>query len=335
MNFVTLRVDVENAKSRLDKFLSAGCADLSRSRIQSLIEAGHVRIDGAAVTQASMKLKSGQKITITVPEAVDPDPIAQDIRLNVVYEDDDLLVINKPAGMVVHPGAGNMDGTLVNALLHHCGESLSGIGGVKRPGIVHRLDKETSGLMMVAKNDYAHRFLSEQLADRSLSRTYHALCWGMPEPRVGTVDQPIGRHTQDRQKMSIRRRDGREAVTRYKVLEAFGMPERAASLVECRLETGRTHQIRVHMQSIGHSVVGDTVYGAQPTLRKALLKRGGVEDAAYDAMMSFARQALHAQTIRFVHPETEEDMEFSAPLPDDFAALMEALAPHKVQYNKS
>lgn len=324
MDMIHFTVAHDMAGSRLDKFLAAACADLSRSRVQALIASGDVSVDGAAAG-ASLKLKAGQRIALRVPEAVDPDPVAQEIALDIVYEDDDLLVINKPAGMVVHPGAGNGDGTLVNALLHHCGDSLSGIGGVKRPGIVHRLDKDTSGLMIVAKHDKAHRFLSEQLSDRSLSRTYHALCWGAPEPRVGMVNLPLGRHPQDRQRMTIRRRGGRDALTRYRAIATFGAPEAAASLVECRLETGRTHQIRVHMQSINHCVVGDPVYGAPQTLRKALVKRGGLGDEAAAGLLGFPRQALHAHAIRFIHPRDEEEMSFSAPVPPDFQAILDVL----------
>jgi 23S rRNA pseudouridine1911/1915/1917 synthase len=258
-----------------------------------------------------------------------PEP--QNIPLDIVFEDEDLLVINKPAGLVVHPGAGNTDGTLVNALLYHCQGQLSGVGGVKRPGIVHRIDKETSGLLVVAKNDAAHRGLSEQLADRSLGRVYTALCWGVPIPALGKVDKPIARDPKDRLKMCVRARDGRDAVTHYKTVQAFGKADakhkaNGLSLIECKLETGRTHQIRVHMQFIGHSLIGDPNYAAQPSFQKACLKNIGMEsEEERNVFLSFPRQALHARKLHFIHPRNEEHMMFEAPLPDDLQTLVQAL----------
>ena len=310
-------------KDRIDKFLAEICEDLSRNRVQGLIDDGHVSVDGAVVTRAKQKPLLQQSVVVVIPELLDPVPEAQDIPLDIVYEDEHLLVINKASGMVVHPGAGNHDGTLVNALLHHCGDSLSGIGGVKRPGIVHRLDKDTSGLMIVAKHDKAHKFLSKQLADRSLSRVYWAVCWGVPEPIVGRVNLPIGRSPHDRLRMCIRRRDGREAATRYKVVERYGSNKKALSLVECKLESGRTHQIRVHFEALGFCLVGDRVYGAQLSLKKALLKRGDLFDGVGEQILNFPRQALHARELSFVHPKTKERMTLSAAPAADFQALID------------
>lgn len=312
-------------KDRIDKLLSNLNSDLSRNRVQSLISDGHVLVDGEAVTHGKQKPLRGQHVVVGIPELVDPDPEAQNIPLDIVFEDEHLLVINKAAGMVVHPGAGNHDGTLVNALLHHCGDSLSGIGGVKRPGIVHRLDKDTSGLMIVAKHDKAHKFLSNQLADRSLSRVYWAVCWGVPEPIVGRVDLPIGRSPHDRQKMCIRRKDGRDAATRYKVIDRFGHEGQAISLVECKLESGRTHQIRVHFQALGYCLLGDRPYAAPLSLQKSLLRRGEFTIEQGLAALNFPRQALHARELSFVHPKTKETMTFSADPADDFQELLDTL----------
>ncbi len=313
---------------RVDKALSGlAPADYSRERIKQLISTGHVWFDGEAVKSPSQKIAKTGIIVMQVPEPENATPVAEDIPLDVLYEDDDLLVINKPVGLVVHPGAGNDDGTMVNALLHHCGDSLSGIGGVKRPGIVHRLDKDTSGLIMVAKNDFAHKGLSDQLADRSLSRVYHALCWGVPTLIQGKVDAPVGRDAQNRVRMAVTSHvKGREALTYYKAIETFGDGEETLSLMECRLQTGRTHQIRVHMQHIGFPLVGDNLYGAQKTKQISLLNRGGYkEDELQDLVLNFPRQALHAGEIRFIHPRSEEEMRFIAPYPDDFRALLNRL----------
>lgn len=291
---------------RLDKALAVLAATsgeaLSRARIQALLADGHVSLDGRAAKDASRKVKEGEIYKIELPPPEPATPKAEKIPLTIVYEDRDLLVIDKPVGMVVHPAPGNRDGTLVNALLAHCKKSLSGIGGVARPGIVHRLDKGTSGLMVVAKNDAAHQALTAQFADRSLSRTYHALVWGAPTPRTGHIEAPIGRHPRDRKKMAVTAK-GREALTYYKLLKDVG----EVSLIECKLATGRTHQIRVHLAHIKHPVVGDPVYGNKQKDKK----NGG-----------FPRQALHAVGLSFSHPRTEKTLHFASKLPADMAKLL-------------
>ncbi len=314
---------VENA-GRMDKVLADLVPDLSRSRLKSLILEEQVSLNGAVCNDPSRKVNAGDEISLSIPEAVDALPQPENIPLDIVYEDDDLLVINKAVGMVVHPGAGNPNGTLVSALLYHCGDTLSGIGGVKRPGIVHRLDKDTSGLMVVAKNDRAHTGLSEQLVDRSLHRVYTALVWKVPTPIKGRVNVPIGRSLQNRLKMSVRSHaSGREAVTRYLRLEVF---RDVASLVSCQLETGRTHQIRVHMQHMGHPLLGDPLYGLPAQEQRSLMNRGGYDEEAREAVLSFPRQALHAGEIAFLHPVTGEEMAFEAPMPEDFEALLALIA---------
>lgn len=312
---------------RLDKILAAMVGEyvegISRSRLKNLILEGRVTVNGRPCPDASMSMDPGDKIELVIPAPVNANPMPENIPLDVIYEDSDLLVINKPAGLVVHPGAGNYTGTLVNALLYYCGDDLSGIGGVKRPGIVHRLDKETSGLMMVAKSDRAHQGLAAQLSDRSLGRIYSALVWKMPTPIKGTIDVPIGRHQANRLKMSVRsHKMGREAQTHYLREETFND---VVSLVACQLETGRTHQIRVHMQHIGHPLLGDPTYGLPEQEQRSLLNRGGYEPEVRDEIMAFPRQALHAGEIHFVHPVTEEEMSFEAPLPDDLQKLLELL----------
>lgn len=314
-------VTPEEAGARLDKFLAAQGADLSRTRIKNLMIDGQVLLNGAVCDSPAQKLKADDVIQISVPEAVDDTPIAEDIPLDIVYEDDALIVINKPVGLVVHAGAGHHDGTLVNALLHHCGDTLSGIGGVKRPGIVHRLDKDTSGLMLVAKTDKAHKELSAQLADRTLHRRYKALVWGAPVPIKGVVDAPIGRHPSHRQKMSIIHRNGREARTQYMLVEQWG----PVSMVECTLETGRTHQVRVHMAHIGHPLLGDPLYGLARNGQTSRLKKGGLAEELWDQVIDFPRQALHAAEIAFIHPLTDEEMWFESDLPDDMQALISIL----------
>jgi 23S rRNA pseudouridine1911/1915/1917 synthase len=316
-------IDASQHVGRLDKVLSALCAELSRSRVQSLIEQGHVRINGKICESASKKLIVGDEIEVSVPPPVAAYPIAENIEIDIVYEDDDLLVVNKPAGLVVHPGAGNKQGTLVNALLHYCGKRLSGIGGVLRPGIVHRLDKDTSGLMVVAKNDQAHQGLSAQLADRSLSRLYQALVLKVPFPAKGHIEQTIGRHPTHRLKMAPNRKGGKEAKTFYRVEKSF---EKACALVECKLESGRTHQIRVHMEALGHPLIGDPLYGAQDNAIASTFKKSGFEQEVIDAVLAFPRQALHAAQISFIHPVSEEEMSFSAPLPKDIDKLLKLLS---------
>ncbi|WP_225889892.1 RluA family pseudouridine synthase [Indioceanicola profundi] len=311
---------------RLDRALAeavAGAgeagAGLSRSRLKSLIEQGCVAVGGQTIVDASYRVKPGQTTTATVqvPEAIAALPQPQDIPLDILYEDDDLLVIDKPAGLVVHPAAGNHDGTLVNALLHHCGDRLSGIGGVRRPGIVHRLDKDTSGLMVVAKTDRAHQGLSAQFADRTLSRTYIAVIWGMPAVREGELEANIGRHPHDRKRMAVLEKGGKPAITLYRVIRTLGLH---AALVECKLMTGRTHQIRVHMTEMGNPLIGDPLYGkVRPSRLKNM--RAGAREAA----LSFPRQALHALELEFVHPVTGEHMDFSSEIPDDIQHLIAEL----------
>ncbi len=309
---------------RLDRFLAQAFPALSRSRFQSLIAEGQVTVEGAVTTSARYKLKGGEKVQVIVPPASTPEPKAETIPLAIIYEDSDLIVIDKPAGLVVHPSAGHETGTLVNALIAHCGESLSGVGGVRRPGIVHRLDKDTSGLLVAAKNDIAHRGLSEQFAahgrDGRLERAYLAMVWGSPEKNAGTVSAALGRSTANRQKMAVSRSAAaRKAVTHYKVLERFGSPT-VASLLRCTLETGRTHQIRVHMAHIGHPLLGDQTYG---TGFKASIQK--LTPAAREALKSLNRQALHAETLGIEHPRTGVALRFESPAPADFAKLISAL----------
>lgn len=318
MEFV---VAPEQAGERLDKFLAAAAEELSRTRIKNLMLAGQVLLNGAVCDSPAHRLQTGDVIAIAVPDAVDDTPVAQDIPLDIVYEDEALIVINKPVGLVVHAGAGHHDGTLVNALLHHCGDTLSGIGGVKRPGIVHRLDKDTSGLMLVAKTDKAHKKLSAQLSDRTLHRRYKALVWGAPVPRKGLVDAPIGRHPGNRQKMSIVHRNGREARTQYLLVAEYG----PVSMVECTLETGRTHQVRVHMAHIGHPLLGDPAYGLAHNGQRSRLKKGGLPEELWAQVMDFPRQALHAAEIAFIHPLTDEEMWFESELPADMLQLISVL----------
>jgi 23S rRNA pseudouridine1911/1915/1917 synthase len=319
----TLEATVETS-DRLDRFLAQAFPQVSRARFQRLIADGQVSVEGIPATETRHKLKVGQNVTCTIPPAADPEPRAEIMALSVVYEDRDLIVIDKPAGLVVHPGAGNETGTLVNALIAHCGDSLSGIGGVKRPGIVHRLDKDTSGLLVVAKNDAAHHGLSEQFAahgrDGRLERAYQAIVWGAPERNKGIVSANIARSNTNRQKMAISKSaTSREAVTHYEVLESFGKPP-LASLVRCVLETGRTHQIRVHMTHIGHPLLGDRVYGQS---FKASLNN--LDEAAQESVKLLNRQALHAVTLGFEHPRTGKPLRFESPLPADMKHLLKAL----------
>lgn len=316
-------VGVDGVGLRMDKYLGRVCEGLSRSRLQGVIAEGGVSLNGVPAHTASKKLELNDILVVDVPPPVPCEPLAENIPLEVIFEDENLLVVNKPAGMVVHPGAGNWTGTMVNALLYHCGGSLSGIGGVVRPGIVHRLDKDTGGLMMVAKNDHAHHFLADQLADRSLSRVYHALVVGVPIPVKGTVDRAIGRHRHDRMKMSVMSGAPREARTHYRVLRDFGG---ACSLVECRLDTGRTHQIRVHMEALGYPLVGDQLYGAPLNKLKSKLNKAGYESDEIEKITSINRQFLHAKEIAFIHPETEEEMFFEVDLPDDLREILDLLS---------
>lgn len=308
--------------TRLDRAIADQLPDVSRARIQSFIEKGRVEIAGKIERKSSLKVGGGQGIILSMPPAVDDTPKAQNIPLDIVYEDDDLLVINKSVGMVVHPAVGNFDGTLVNALLFHCGESLSGIGGVKRPGIVHRLDKETSGLMVVAKHDKAHQGLSNQLQDKSLYRLYKAFTWKVPTIVKGKVDLPVGRHSSNRLKMAIQKSSGRDAVTHYHARTNF---HDIISLFECRLETGRTHQIRVHMQHIKHPLIGDPLYGLPEQEGRSLLKKAGYEPNIIEEITKFPRQALHAAEIGFIHPVSDEEMHFKSDYPQDLFNLEKSI----------
>ena len=306
---------------RLDKALALLYPQFSRTRLQSLIESGDCIVSTVTAKTASVKIKTGDEIFLSLPPLVDCTPQPQNIPLNIVYEDASLIVINKAAGMVVHPAVGNETGTLVNALLYHCGETLSGINGVRRPGIVHRLDKETTGLMIVAKTDHAHHYLSAQLQDRSLSRIYEALVVGIPFPMKGEIEGAIGRHPTNRLRMAVVK-NGREALTYYQVKQKFA---EALALVECRLATGRTHQIRVHFEKIKHTLIGDPLYGIQPTGLSSVLRKNGFDDDKIDLLQAFPRQALHARGISFIHPESEERMSFESQLPEDMASLIASI----------
>ncbi len=317
-------VAVEAGGTRLDAWLAGAIEDLGRNRAKKLIVEGRVAIGGRTIVEPKRPVKPGECVTIDLPPPEPAEPAAEAIPLAIVYEDDALIVIDKPPGLVVHPAAGHAGGTLVNALIAHCGESLSGIGGVARPGIVHRLDKDTSGLMVVAKTDRAHKGLAAQFADHGrtgpLERAYLALIWGAPDRPQGTVDLPLARSTRNREKIAVTRAGGRHAVTHYTVLERFGPGERPlATLVECRLETGRTHQIRVHMAAIGHPVVGDRAYGSGFATKAGLL-----DEPAKSLTAAFPRQALHAFRLGFEHPVTGAEMLFESPPPDDMAALVAA-----------
>ncbi len=306
--------------ARLDRFLTDALAEqvdgLSRNRIQSLLAHACVRLDNTVVIEAKKKVSEGEIYTVSIPPPEPAIPQPQDIPLEIAYEDDDVIVVNKPAGMVVHPAAGNPDKTLVNAMLAHCGESLSGIGGVARPGIVHRLDKDTSGLIIVAKNEVSHASLSQQFADHSIERSYRALVWGVPNPLSGKIEGNIGRSPHNRKKMAIVSRGGKYAITNYKVLETFNT---AAALVECRLETGRTHQIRVHMASLGHSIMGDPVYGSGE--RRVLRENTALKDT----LKIYNYQALHALILGFKHPKTGKTIKLKSELPNNFNRLIDSL----------
>ncbi|TNE41136.1 MAG: RluA family pseudouridine synthase [Alphaproteobacteria bacterium] len=307
--------------ARIDRHLAIHFPDLSRSRLKALLMEGKVTLNGATITDPSYRVKQGDEIEITLPPPAPAEPEPQKMDLDVVYEDSDVIVINKPAGLVVHPGAGTPDGTLVNALLAHCGASLSGIGGVARPGIVHRIDKDTSGLIVVAKNDKAHQSLAAQFEEHSVERSYLALVWGDVRQLTGTIESQIARSKNNRKKMAVVKSAGRHAVTHYKVLERFGPPGGAiATLVECRLETGRTHQIRVHMAQLGHTLIGDPLYGSQRKRAPATLP-----EETRTQLEQFPRQALHARTLGFEHPSTGEFISFDSETPNDFKTLINSL----------
>jgi 23S rRNA pseudouridine1911/1915/1917 synthase len=314
----TLAASPADAGQRVDRFLAGGIGTLSRSRVKALIEEGHVSRDGLPMTDPSEAVRAGAIYVVAPPPAVPATPQAQDIPLTILFEDKYLIVLDKPAGLVVHPAPGNQDGTLVNALLAHAGDDLSGIGGEKRPGIVHRLDKDTSGVMVVAKTERAHQVLSATFASReNLERSYLALAWGVPTSPSGEIEAPIGRHPTDRKRMAVVTRNGKDALTRYATERAWGT---GCALLRCRLATGRTHQIRVHLAHIGHPLVGDPVY-----LKRVPSGSRGLPTSARDALLAFPRQALHAESLGFPHPITGENLRFSAPLPQDFVALLTLL----------
>ena len=326
-----------NPPPRLDKALGRDVPDtasLSRSRLAKLIAEGAVAVDGIVVTDARHRIAEGALVVVTVAVAEESHIAGEDIALDVVFEDDDLIVVNKPAGMVVHPAPGTPGGTLVNALIHHCGDTLSGVGGMKRPGIVHRIDKETTGLLVAAKSDRAHHHLADQFAAHTVERRYLAICYGLPDqndPRLrgikGTSFEPgnilkiqtfLGRHRTDRQRQAVSFTAGRHAVTRSRIVAPLGLPA-CAALIECWLETGRTHQIRVHMAHCGHALIGDPVYGGRRKLSPKAIGEAGVA-----AVAAFPRQALHAATLGFKHPVSGEFLQFEADLPDDMRDLLRA-----------
>ncbi len=330
MHHLSFTAEDQDQGARLDRFLASRAGTLSRSRLQGLIKAGEVTINGVAVSAPNYRLQSGDMVSLRVPPPADATPRPEPIPLNIVYEDADIIVIDKPAGFVVHPAAGNWTGTLVNALLAHCGETLSGIGGVRRPGIVHRLDKDTSGLMVVAKTDRAHRKLEAQFADHGrtgpLLREYEALVWGAPVPAVGTLSAPLARHATNRLKFAVAPQRGREAITHYRTYEVYkragedGASKSIAARLACRLETGRTHQIRVHLAHIGHPVIGDPLYGSGFSNRAAALP-----EKLRSAILSLNGQALHAAKLGFQHPVTGADLSFSSEPPQDMRNVIAAL----------
>lgn len=313
-NECVITVSSEFSGERLDKFVSEKCG-VTRSLAAKLIEGGAVSVNGSLPAK-NYKMRSGDTVEVTLPEPEPYEALPENIPLDVVYEDSDIIVINKPSGMIVHPATNIYTGTLVNALLYHCKDSLSGIGGVARPGIVHRIDKDTSGLLVVAKNDASHLFLSEQMKTHEVSRIYHAIVVGNIKEDMGTISRPIGRHPSDRKKMAVitdPSRKSRDAITHFEVLERFTLPTGRFTYVKCRLETGRTHQIRVHMASIGHSLMGDTVYGG-----------GGTKFEASNKDL-ISGQCLHAKQLELTHPNTREHMCFESQLPDYFSNLLEKL----------
>lgn len=302
METLNFNITEENNNIRIDRYLAEQCPDLSRSYIQKLVKDGAVFVNNRQV-KANYKVQPQDQIILTIPDMQVPDILPENIPLDILYEDQWLLVVNKPKDMVVHPSAGHMEGTLVNAVMAHCGEHLSGINGVLRPGIVHRIDKDTTGALLICKDDTVHRDLAEQLKVHSIKRRYRAIVQGNLKEDQGTVDAPVGRHPTDRKKMAVNYKNGKEAVTHYQVLERFGN----ATYIECRLETGRTHQIRVHMASLGHPLLGDTIYGSSKN------------------PYHLQGQALHAMILGFVHPITREYLEFQAPLPEYFIKLLDKL----------
>lgn len=302
MRIEEFQIETEGGE-RVDKYLTNEMADFSRSYVQKLIKEGHVKV-GDKVVKANYKLNNDEVIRVEIPDLTEPNIVPENIPLDILYEDEDILFVNKPKGMVVHPAAGHYSGTLVNALMYHCGNSLSGINGVMRPGIVHRIDMDTTGSLLVCKNDVAHQKLAEQLKEHSIHRVYHALVHGNVKDDAGTINAPIGRHPVERKKMSINPQNGREAITHYEVLERFGN----YTYIACKLETGRTHQIRVHMASIKHPLVGDLVYGPQKC-----------------PFANLQGQTLHAKILGIIHPRSGEYLEVSAELPEYFVKLLDRL----------
>lgn len=302
MDKIIFRVEKENAGIRIDKYLSDNMEDISRSYLQKLLKEKSITVNEKEI-KANYKVQEGDVVSVSVPEPEEPDIFPEEIPLDILYEDDSLMVVNKPKDMVVHPSAGHLSGTLVNAVLFHCKGNLSGINGIMRPGIVHRIDKDTTGALLICKTDTCHRILAEQLKVHSITRKYRAVVQGNLKDDEGTIEGPVGRHPADRKKMAINYKNGKEAVTHYRVLERFGN----ATYIECQLETGRTHQIRVHMASIGHPLLGDTTYGSSKN------------------PYHLQGQALHAMVIGFLHPVTNTYMEFTAPLPEYFLKLLEKL----------
>ena len=302
MDKIIFRVEKENAGIRIDKYLSDNMEDISRSYLQKLLKEKSITVNEKEI-KANYKVQEGDVVSVSVPEPEEPDILPEEIPLDILYEDDSLMVVNKPKDMVVHPSAGHLSGTLVNAVLFHCKGNLSGINGIMRPGIVHRIDKDTTGALLICKTDTCHRILAEQLKVHSITRKYRAVVQGNLKDDEGTIEGPVGRHPADRKKMAINYKNGKEAVTHYRVLERFGN----ATYIECQLETGRTHQIRVHMASIGHPLLGDTTYGSSKN------------------PYHLQGQALHAMVIGFLHPVTNTYMEFTAPLPEYFLKFLEKL----------
>ncbi|MFZ4124928.1 MAG: RluA family pseudouridine synthase [Rickettsiales bacterium] len=321
-------VSEEHHGLRLDKFLVAVIPSLTRNRIQAIIAAGGLLLAGKTIDNASKKVKAGEIYELTEPDAVALDLTPTKMDLDIIYEDEDMLVLNKTAGLTVHPAPGNREGTLVHALLAHCGDSLSGIGGVARPGIVHRIDKDTSGLLVIAKNDTAHQHLSAQLKSRTLKRTYLAYCWGATKQMAGTVEAPLARNPHKRKEMAVVK-SGKHAVTHYATLERYRSESvMVASKMECQLDTGRTHQIRVHMAHLGNALLGDPVYGPSAQTRLNRLKSQDIvlPEETVSLLLGFNRQALHARQLVLCHPKTGQEMTFEAPLPADLKALEASLA---------
>ena len=314
--FYTEQIKPEQAKLRIDKFIADNYTQFSRAQIQKLIENGCIFVDDEMIADKNFKTRLGDVYQISLPPPVEATPVAQNIPLDILYEDADLIVINKPAGMTVHPAAGAYKDTLVNALLYHCKGTLSGIGGVARPGIVHRIDRNTSGILVVAKNDAAHRCLAEQFFEHSIERTYYAVVYGLPQPAKGTIDGNIARSPYDRKKMAIVQKGGKNAVTHYEVVENY---KNAAALIKCNLETGRTHQIRVHLSSIGHNLIGDDIY--VKAKKSSIL----LPEPLKIYVNTFPRQALHAYSLGFIHPKTKEFLSFKAEMPDDMQELISKL----------